>query len=127
MVCTQIVRCTGGDPEQGFQHCFADGLSDGDFSFVCSAGYHTGGVSADFTAINPNANFYSSIIFLVSRVHKNIYFNATITFTTRLNHKHFVIFQGKRGINCVNYMLYLEIISTSKNLTSATENETTKN
>ena len=69
------------------------------------------------------ANFYSTIIFLVSRVHENIYFNTTITFTTRPKHKHFVIFPGKRGIKCV----YLKIISTSKNLTSATENETTKN
>ena len=33
-------------------------------------------------------------------------------------------FLRKGGIKCVDY---LEIISTSKNLTSATENETTKN
>ena len=50
--------------------------------------------------------------------------NATITFITRPKHKHFVIFPGKKGIKCVNY---LKIISTSKNLTSATENKTTKN
>ena len=27
MVCTQIVRFTGGCPEQGFQRCFAVGLN----------------------------------------------------------------------------------------------------
>ena len=32
MVCTQIVRCTGGRPEQGFQRCFADGLNQSSVS-----------------------------------------------------------------------------------------------
>ena len=40
MVCTQIVRCTGGDPEQGFQHCFADGLNQISVLSVVQATIH---------------------------------------------------------------------------------------
>ena len=64
MVCTQILVHTSWDPEQGFQHCFADELNQGLELFVAQATKLF--LSQDIYNITMSHSYKESVLILIN-------------------------------------------------------------